>query len=52
MKERSELKRLLVMTGLFVAVYYLPVGTTRFDGAVHEALALADGMRGNTSSSA
>ncbi|HOX87596.1 MAG TPA: permease [bacterium] len=41
MKERSELKRLLVMTGLFVAVYYLPVGTTRFDGAVHEALALA-----------
>jgi len=41
MKERSELKRLLVMTGLFVAAYYLPVGTTRFDGAVHEALALA-----------
>ncbi|MFO7610554.1 MAG: permease [Candidatus Krumholzibacteriia bacterium] len=37
---RSEAKALAVAVGVFVAFYHLPVGNPRFDGAVHEALAL------------
>lgn len=36
-----ELSRLLVLLGVFVGLYLLPVGTARFDGAVIESLALA-----------
>jgi uncharacterized protein len=38
---REEWKWLLVLLGVFLAVYYLPVGVPRFDGAVMEALHLA-----------
>lgn len=37
---RREAKSLAVAIGAFVAFYHLPVGNARFDGAVHEALAL------------
>jgi uncharacterized protein len=36
----SEWKPLAWIAGVFVGFYFLPVGTTRFDGAVTEALAL------------
>ena len=41
MNRKAEWKPLLWITAAFVAVYYLPVGSKRFDGAVLEALHLA-----------
>jgi len=38
---KTEWKPLAFLAGVFVAVYFLPVGTPRFDGAVLEALHLA-----------
>ncbi len=40
MSLRSESKTLALGLGVFAALYFLPVGNVRFDGAVHEALAL------------
>jgi hypothetical protein len=37
---RHELKTFAVLAAIFGAVYFLPVGTPRFDGAVSEALEL------------
>ena len=37
---RSEAKTLAAGVVIFSALYHLPVGSARFDGAVHEALAL------------
>ncbi len=37
---KSEWKPLLYIIGIFLAVFYLPVGTPRFDNAVFEALYL------------
>lgn len=41
MSWRLEWKALALIVGAFAVVYYLPVGTSRFDGAVLEALHLA-----------
>lgn len=41
MNLRSEIKPLAWMLAVFVGVFFLPVGSPRFDGAVTEALALA-----------
>jgi len=41
MTTRSELKWLAGLTAAFFGLYFLPVGTARFDGAVIEALELA-----------
>ena len=41
MNGRSELKWLSGLTAAFLALYFLPVGTTRFDGALIEAFQLA-----------
>jgi uncharacterized protein len=38
---KSEWKKLAVIAGVFLALFYLPVGTERFDNAVMEALHLA-----------
>ncbi len=38
---KSEWKKLAVIAGVFLAFFYLPVGTERFDNAVMEALHLA-----------
>lgn len=38
---KSEWKKLAVIVGVFLAFFYLPVGTERFDNAVMEALYLA-----------
>ena len=38
---KSEWKNLAVIAGVFLALFYLPVGTERFDNAVMEALHLA-----------
>jgi uncharacterized membrane protein YraQ (UPF0718 family) len=40
MNARTELKILGSMAGVFAACYFLPLGNTRFDGALQEALAL------------
>jgi uncharacterized membrane protein YraQ (UPF0718 family) len=40
MNVRKELKILAALAGVFATLYFLPLGTPRFDGAVHEALAL------------
>ncbi len=40
MKLDSEWKKLAAVVAVFLACFYLPVGWTRFDGAVHEALQL------------
>ncbi len=37
---RSEWKKLIVIAGVFLAFFYLPVGTGRFDNAIMEALHL------------
>ncbi len=37
---RHELKIFAILAAVFAAVYFLPVGTPRFDGAVGESLAL------------
>jgi len=39
---KSEWKKLVVIAGVFLAFFYLPVGTERFDNAVMEALHLAN----------
>ena len=41
MSARSELGWLAGLGGAFLALYFLPVGTTRFDGALLEAFQLA-----------
>lgn len=41
MSERSDLKWLGGLAAAFLALYFLPVGTARFDGALVEALQLA-----------
>lgn len=41
MKWKSEWKPLAVIAGVFLAFFYLPVGTERFDNAVMESLHLA-----------
>ncbi len=41
MEFKKELKTLLFITGLFLFVFYLPVGVSRFDNAVLEAFYLA-----------
>ncbi len=41
MNWKQEWKALAAIAAVFLAVYYLPVGTPRFDNAVHEALQLA-----------
>jgi len=38
---KSEWKKLVGIIGVFLAIFYLPVGTERFDNAVMEALYLA-----------
>ncbi|MCF8054018.1 MAG: permease [Deltaproteobacteria bacterium] len=38
---KSEWKKLLLIAGVFLAFFYLPVGTERFDNAVMEALYLS-----------
>ncbi|MGK0484399.1 MAG: uncharacterized membrane protein YraQ (UPF0718 family), partial [Planctomycetota bacterium] len=38
---KQEWKRLLIYAGVFAGLYFLPVGTERFDGAVAESLHLA-----------
>jgi uncharacterized membrane protein YraQ (UPF0718 family) len=38
---KREWKALALIIGLFLATFYLPVGTARFDGAVSESLQLA-----------
>ncbi len=40
MSWRREAKPLAWGLGVFAALYFLPIGSARFDGAVHEALAL------------
>lgn len=40
-ENRQEWQRLGLYTGIFAALYFLPVGNVRFDGAVDEALHLA-----------
>ncbi|MDG5815905.1 permease [Chitinispirillales bacterium ANBcel5] len=37
---KKEFKPLLLIVTVFLAVFYMPVGTPRFDNAVYEALAL------------
>jgi len=37
---KREWRTFLLMAGVFLAVYFMPLGTPRFDGAVDEALAL------------
>src|SRR5512139_1468879 len=37
---KSEWKTLLLVAGLFLACFFLPVGSARFDGAVLESLQL------------
>jgi hypothetical protein len=37
---KAEWKPLVVMVAIFVACFFLPVGSERFDGAVNESLAL------------
>ena len=37
---KSEWKKLLLIAGVFLACFYLPVGRPRFDGAVMESLHL------------
>ncbi|HDQ41566.1 MAG TPA: hypothetical protein ENN39_11135 [Desulfonatronum sp.] len=41
MNWKNEWKALAAIVAVFLTVYYLPVGTPRFDNAVHEALQLA-----------
>jgi len=41
MNWKQEYKKLAWMAGLFLLAYYLPIGKTRFDQAIHESLALA-----------
>ncbi len=41
MNWKNEWKPLLWIAGFFLALYYMPVGTSRFDNAVFEALRLA-----------
>jgi len=41
MEWKSEWKKLAVIAGVFLAFFYLPVGTARFDHAIMEALHLA-----------
>ncbi len=41
MNWKSEWKVLAVMAGVFLAIFYLPVGSERFDNAVMESLYLA-----------
>lgn len=41
MNWRTEWKKLALIAGVFLAFFYLPVGTARFDNAVLEALYLA-----------
>jgi uncharacterized membrane protein YraQ (UPF0718 family) len=41
MNWKSEWKKLAVIAGVFLAFFYLPVGTERFDNSVMEALYLA-----------
>ena len=41
MNWKSEWKKLVWIAGIFLAFFYLPVGTERFDNAVMEALRLA-----------
>ena len=40
MQWRREVKLLGLLIAVFLAIYYLPVGSARFDGAVIEALEL------------
>lgn len=40
MNKKDEIKAATWLVGIFLAVYFLPVGMPRFDSAVHEALAL------------
>ena len=37
---KSEWKKLLFIAGVFLACFYLPVGSSRFDNAVGESLHL------------
>lgn len=38
---KQEWKRLLLYAGIFAGLYFMPIGTSRFDGAVAESLHLA-----------
>jgi len=40
MFSKNELKKLTTMVVLFLAAYYLPIGQSRFVGAIYESLAL------------
>ena len=40
MNTKQEIKMAVWLVGIFLAVYFLPVGVPRFDSAVHESLAL------------
>ena len=37
---KTEWKKLLLIIGVFLGVYFLPVGASRFDNAVNESLVL------------
>ncbi len=37
---KKEWKPLVLMVGIFLLLYYLPIGNQRFDNAIHEALQL------------
>ncbi len=41
MNQKQEQKILAWMLGLFLAAYFLPIGYSRFDQAIHDSLALA-----------
>ena len=41
MEWKSEWKKLVLIAGVFLAIFYLPIGIARFDNAIMEALYLA-----------
>jgi hypothetical protein len=41
MNWKNEWKKLLIITGVFLGFYYLPVGSGRFDNALLESFHLA-----------
>lgn len=40
MNWRKEYKKLMWLAGFFLAAYFMPIGNTRFDNAVYDAMAL------------
>jgi len=48
MKLRKDSKPLFLITGVFLILYYLPVGFVRLENALIEAIYLARCIRENT----